>query len=223
MGICSCSNKINEGKIYLEFIQSFNIKNIKSEDLIKKIKEKYITVSKEDKKLSVLLNDIFPMIDSPEIEFKEFSQKFLMEYFEENKKNFYALCLLCSKDSNFKRSFDEITIINKKEFGNNFSNDKALINRVFLMQILYDYVKYTTITTVPHLDKANGIDGIEKYLTGLFDAETRLSIIKDLFEDYHKDEEMIDLDLFFKSENFTKLMDKAEILKMFETYHSLKK
>jgi hypothetical protein len=223
MGICSCTKKIDEGKLYLDFIESLNIKNIRSEDLIKKIKEKYITVSKEEKKLSVLLNDIFPMIDCPDIEFKEFSQKFLMEYFEENKKNFYALCLFCSKDSNFKKSFDEITITNKKEFSDKFSTDKALISKEFLLSILYDYIKYSTIATVPFLDRAYGINDIEKYLKELFDAETRLAILKDLFEEFSKNEEMIDLELFFKSECFIKLTDKAEILKMFEMYNSLKK
>ena len=94
MGICNCLKRVDEAKLYKEFVESLKINTLKSEDLIKKIKEKYVTVLKEDKKKAALLNEILPMIDSSTIEYKEYSQAYFMEYFEENKKNFYALCLL---------------------------------------------------------------------------------------------------------------------------------
>ena len=64
MGICTCISIVDVGKVYLEFMESLKINNIRSEDLIKKLKEKYLTVIKEDKKKAALLNDIFPMTDS---------------------------------------------------------------------------------------------------------------------------------------------------------------
>ena len=99
MGVCMCSNKTDEGKFYIEFINSLKIKTIKSEELIKKLKEKYLTVSKEDKKKAALLNDIIPMIESEVSDYREISHNLFMEYFEENKKKFYALCFFCDKES----------------------------------------------------------------------------------------------------------------------------
>lgn len=223
MGICNCQNKIDEGKIYLEFLESLKISQTKSEDLIKKLKEKYLTVLKEDKKKAALLNEIFPMCDSNILEFREFSQNYFFEYFEENKKKFYALCLFCDKDSNFKRSFEEITNTNKKEWSKNYSADKSQINKDFLAEIVLEYLRFSTIRTVPYIEKISGTDSTTKYLTPLFDEETTGSIVKDLFQPLEVNDEMIDLEMFFNSESFRKITNKAEVLKFFETYNALKK
>jgi hypothetical protein len=227
MGICNCANKVNEGEIYLDFIESLKIKLIKSEDLMKKLKEKYLIVSKEDKKISVLLNEIFPMIESSTLEYREFSHNYLMTYFNENEKNFYSLCFFCDKESNFKRSFEEITNTNKKKWNKNFSSDKNMINREFLIEIVNEYIKFSTLISVQFLEKITGTKTTEIYLTGLFDSETRIAIVRDLFQGlgiYNiEGEEMIDLNLFFGSDSFKTISDKSEILKMFETYDKLKK
>ena len=220
--MCNCQIKVDESKYYMEFLESLKINTLKSEDLIKKLKEKYITVLKEDKKKAALLNEILPMIDSSTIEYKEYSQAYFMEYFEENKKNFYALCLLCDKDSNFKRSFEEITNTNRSEWLKNYSQDKNKINKVFLKEIVFNYFKFSTINTIPIIEKLSGSNSTEKYLTELFDTETRSSIVKALFQPFEDKDDMIDIDMFFKSESFKKITNKNEILKMFESYNLLK-
>ena len=51
-GVCAiCSNRGDENKLYLDFVKSLKIRNVKAEDLVKKIKEKYSTVSKEEKNI----------------------------------------------------------------------------------------------------------------------------------------------------------------------------
>ena len=206
-------------------MDTLTINTIKSEELIKKLKEKYLTVIKEDKKKAALLKEIFPMIDSSVIEYREYSQSYFDEYFNTNKKNFYALCLFCEKESNYKRSFEEITNTNKKEWGLNYSSDKNFINREFLEGIIYDYLTFSTVNTIPFMEKLTGSKTTEKYFTDLFDAETRNSICKDLFHPLKniEKENMIEIDLFFKSDSFKKITNRAEVLRMFETYDSLKK
>ena len=222
MGICNCTSRIDEGKVYLEFMESLKINTIKSEDLIKKLKEKYLTITNEDKKKSALLNIIFPMIDSSVIEYREFSQNYFDEYFVENKKNFYALALFCDKESNFKRSFEEITNANKKAWGQNYSSDKSMINKEFLWGIMSDYLKFSTVNTISYMEKINGSKITTKYLTDLFDEETRSTIVKDLFQSFNETGDMVNVDLFFRSDCFKKIINRAEILKSFETYDSLK-
>ena len=59
-------------------------------------------------------------------------------------------------------------------------------------------------------------------MTELFDEETRSTIVKDLFQSFEKTENMIEIGLFFKSDCFKKITNKAEIFEMFQTYDSLK-
>jgi len=223
MGICTCSNRVDETKIYLEFLNSLNSRNIKSEELIKKLKEKYITISKEEKKKSILLTEIFPQIESLSSEFKEYSHSYFDKYFENNKKDFFPLALLCSKESNFKKTFDEITIINRVEWSKNFSQDKKQIEKVFLKSIISAYIKFTTLDTISIIDKISGSNFTLDYLNNLFDNETRTSIVTDLFQPFEENNNLIDLESFFKSDQFKqKILNHEEILKMFLTYNSLK-
>ena len=195
MGVCMCTNKIDEGKIYLEFMDTLTINTTKSEDLIKKLKEKYVTVLKEDKKKSALLKEIFPMIDSSVIEYREHSHSYFNEYFDTNKRKFYALCLFCEKESNYKKSFEEITIFNRKEFGHNYSTDKNFINREFLEGIICEYLKFSTVDTITFIAILTGSKTTEKYFTDLFDEETRNTICKDLFHPLKKIENVFNFSL----------------------------
>lgn len=222
MGICTCSNRVDETAIYIEFMNSLNIKNVKSEDLIKKLKEKYITVSKEEKKKSALLSEIFPIIESNHSEYREFSHAYFLNYFEENKKDFYALALLCDKESNFKKTFDEITNVNRNEWSKYFSQDKKQVDKAFLKIIVAKYIRFTTHGTITFIDKIIGNKTTFEYLKNLFDNETTVSIVTDLFQPF-EDNNLIDLEGFFKSEQFKlKILNQEEVLKMFLTYNSLK-
>ena len=222
MGICTCSNRVDETAIYLEFMNSLNIKNVKSEDLIKKLKEKYVAVPKEEKKKSALLSEIFPMIESNNTEFREFSHAYFMNYFEENKKDFYSLALMCDKESNFKKTFDEITNINRNEWSKYFSQDKKLVDKAFLKSIVLKYIRFTTYHTNSFIDKITGIKTTFEFLNNLFDSETTGSIVTDLFQPF-EDSNNIDLEIFFKSDQLKqKILNHEEVLKMFLTYNSLK-
>jgi len=222
MGICTCSNRVDETAIYMDFMNSLNIKNMKSEELIKKLKEKYVTVSKEEKKKSALLSEIFPGIESDNAEFRQYSHEYFMNYFEENKKDFYAIALLCDKESNFKKTFDEITNINRNEWSKYFSDDKKQINKAFLKIIVSKYIRFTTYDTIIFVDKITGNKTTFDYLKNLFDYETTISIVTDLFQPF-EDNNMIDLEGFFKSQQFKqKILNHEEVLKMFLTYNSLK-
>lgn len=222
MGICTCSNRVDESGIYMEFMNSLSIKNVKSEDLIKKLKEKYITVPKEEKKKSALLSEIFPIIESNNADFREFSHAYFMDYFEDNKKDLYALALLCDKDSNFKKSYDEITNINRNEWSKYFSQDKKQIDKAFLKFIVAKYIRFTTYSTITFVNKITGNKSTFDYLKNLFDDETTASIITDLLQPF-EDNSLIDLEGFFRSDQFRlKILNHEEVLKMFLTYHSLK-
>ena len=153
MGLCFCNNKFDEAQIYINFLESLKINTIKSEDLIKKLKEKYLTVIKEDKKKSKLLDEIIPLMESTNLEWKEYSQKYLMEYFEENKNNFFAIILFCDSRSKFKKSFEEIIKIYKKESLMNFSENKDKIKRRFLKDFAYDYLRFSTVNTITIIRK----------------------------------------------------------------------
>jgi len=213
---------VDEKKVYLDFLMSLNIKNIKCEDLIKKLKEKYVTVLKEEKKKSALLSEIFPLIESSNTEFREFSHSYFDKYFEKNKKDFYALVLLCNKESNQKKSFDEITNINRNEWGKNFSQDKNSINKTFLKEIISAYISFTTIDTVLFVNKISGSKSTLEFLNNLFDKETRDSIVMDVFQPFEENN-LIDLEEFFKSHQFRNIIiNHEEILKMFSTYDALK-
>lgn len=223
MGICTCSNRVDETGIYLEFMNSLNIKIVKSEDLIKKLKEKFVTVAKEEKKKSALLSEIFPVIESNNIEYREFSHAYFMNYFEENKKDFYALALLCDKESNFKKTFDEITNINRNEWSKFFFQDKKQVEKTFLKSIVFKYIKFTTYGTITFIDKITGNKTTLDYLKNLFDNETTTSIVTDLFQPFEDNNNVIDLESFFKSDQFRhKILNHEDILKMFLTYNTLK-
>ena len=223
MGICTCSSRVDETKIYMEFMNSLNIKSIKSEDLIKKLKEKYITISKEEKKKSALLSEIFPLIESTNPDYREFSHSYFMDYFDENKRDFYALSLLCDKESNFKKTFEEITNINRNEWLKYYSSDKTKIDKSFLKSIISSYIRFTTFSTIFFIDKISGAKNTLDYLKNLFDNETRASIVTDLFQPFEDNNNLIDVEQFFKSENFKqKILNHEEILKMFLTYNMLK-
>jgi len=204
-------------------MNSLNIKNLKSEDLTKKLKEKYVTISKEEKKKSALLSEIFPIIESNNAELREFSHSYFMNYFEENKKDFYALALLCDKESNFKKTFDEITNINRNEWSKYFSQDKKQVDKSFLKSIVNKYIKFTTYGTITFIDKISGNKSTLDFLKYLFDNETTASIVTDLFQPFEDNNNIIDLESFFKSEQFKqKILNHEDILKMFLTYNSLK-
>jgi hypothetical protein len=204
-------------------VNSLNIKNVKSEDLTKKLKEKYVTISKEEKKKSALLSEIFPIIESTNAELREYSHSYFMNYFEENKKDFYALALLCDKESNFKKTFDEITNINRNEWSRYFSQDKKLVDKAFLKSIVDKYIKFTTYGTITFIDKISGSKSTLDFLKYLFDNETTASIVTDLFQPFEDNNNVINLESFFKSEQFKqKILNHEDILKMFLTYNSLK-
>jgi hypothetical protein len=223
MGICFCHNRVEESKIYLDFMKNLKIKTIKSEDLIKKIKEKYLTITKEDKRKGALLSEILPLIESNNNDHREFSHSYFMDYFEENKKDFYALSFLCDKDSNFKKTFEEITNTNRNEWLKFYSSDKKKIDKNFLKQIVNSYIKFTTTGTIQYIEKISGNKTTSEYMKNLYDNETRASIVTDLFQPYEDSNSVVDVEQFFKSEHFkTKILDQDEILKMFLTYDSLK-
>ena len=223
-GVCAiCSNRGDENKLYLDFVKSLKIRNVKAEDLVKKIKEKYSTVSKEEKKKSILFSEIFPLIESSVPEFREFSHSYYEEYFETNKKDFFALILLCDKDSNFKKCFEEITNINRNEWLKYYSSDKTKIEKNFLKSIVNNYIKFSTSGVIPYIEKISGNKTSQTYLNNLFDNETRFSIVMDIFQPFEDNNNMVDVDAFFKSMSFKqKIISIDEILKTFLTYNSLK-
>lgn len=223
MGICTCNKREDEAKIYLDYIKSLKIKTIKSEDLIKKLKEKYITVTKEEKKKSVLYSEILPLLESSIPDYREYSHTYFNSYFDERKKDFYPLALFCDKESNFKKTFDEITNMNRKEWLKYYSDDKTKIDKTFLKEIVSSYISFSTIGTLNIIEKISGNSTTTTYLKDLFDLETRNSILLDLFQPFEDTINDIDIDQFFKSETFkNKILNHEEILKMFLTYNSLK-
>ncbi len=130
--------------------------------------------------------------------------------------------MLCNKESNQKKSFDEITNINRNEWGKNFSQDKNSINKTFLKEIISAYISFTTIDTVLFVNKISGSKSTLEFLNNLFDKETRDSIVMDVFQPFEENN-LIDLEEFFKSHQFRNIIiNHEEILKMFSTYDALK-
>ena len=170
-----------------------------------------------------MFSEIFPLIESSVPEFREFSHSYYEEYFETNKKDFFALILLCDKDSNFKKCFEEITNINRNEWLKYYSSDKTKIEKNFLKSIVNNYIKFSTSGVIPYIEKISGNKTSQTYLNNLFDNETRFSIVMDIFQPFEDNNNMVDVDAFFKSMSFKqKIISIDEILKTFLTYNSLK-
>ena len=229
MGICIC-HKFEESENYLNFLNSLKINTIKSEELILKIREKYLTIpqnEKEEKKKSALLNEIISLIDSGDIEYREYSQLYFMEYFQDFQKKennlLFSLCFFCDSNSNFKKTFEEICTISTY-YLYNFSDDKKRIKRKFLKKIVFDYFTFSTVKTIPFIRDLYGSNSTKKYMTELFDEETRSSIVTDLFQPFDRDyDDMIDIEVFFDSITFRRIINKNEILRLFETYYALRR